>query len=107
MVLRTILAVLDHNLNLGREEIDYKIVYSNARKEYVQKSVYAAKDYNWTFEIVKDIIRFATTHPDSVEFDPDVEELLFPFHLPKNITGLVKPDKATFLPIRRQRQFAK
>lgn len=39
MVLRTILAVLDHNSNIGRAKIGTKWVYSNAKKTMVEKKL--------------------------------------------------------------------
>jgi hypothetical protein len=107
MVLRTILAVLDHNSNIGREKIGTKWVYSNAKKVMVEKAKYAPKSDTWRFQLLDEIVRFSTTDPDLVEFDPQVEELLFPFHLPKNMTGLERPPQAELMAARRSRNRAK
>jgi hypothetical protein len=91
MVLRNILAVMDHNLNLGREQIGERVVYCPAKKEYVIKPTFGPKDESWRIDLADKIVKFATTEPNLVEFDPRIEELLFPFDLPANITGLEKP----------------
>jgi len=107
MILRHILAVLDHNYNVGRAKTGTKIVYSPARKEYVEKAVFAPKDDSWKYAILQIILKFSSTNPEIIEFNPAVEELLFPFHLPKNITGLEKPTTKDFLERRDQRNFSK
>jgi hypothetical protein len=107
MVLRHILAALDHNFNCGRPQIGSKYVWSHAKKEYVVKAVYAPKSSAWRQELLQEMVAFATIQKDLVEFDPAVEELLFPFHLPKNIYGCDKPPREQMLDDRRRRNFAK
>jgi hypothetical protein len=107
MVLRTILAVIDHNSNIGREKVGTKWVYSNAKKTMVEKAKYAPKSNQWRVQLLDEIVRFSTTEPELVEFDPAVEELLFPFHLPKNMTGLERPSRAELLAARSSRIRAK
>lgn len=107
MVLRTILAVMDHNSNIGRAKIGTKWVYSNAKKTMVEKAKYAPKSDVWRKKLLDDIVVFSTSDPELVEFDPQVEELLYPFHLPKNMTGLARPTHAEFIAARRSRIRAK
>jgi hypothetical protein len=93
MLLRTILAILDHNSNLGRHVVGTKIVFSPSRKEFVEKNVYEEKSDAWRHEIARDILLFATEQPNLVVFSPDIEEELYPFHIPDTIHGLTKPNK--------------
>jgi hypothetical protein len=91
MVLRTILAVLDHNNNVGREVVGERVRYNKVSKRYFLGDQYAAKSSQWRTDLVNKIVDF-TKNPSLIEFNPDVEELLFPFPIPKNIAvGVPKP----------------
>jgi hypothetical protein len=90
MVIRTILAIIDHNENVGRAVIGDEIRYSKATKEYKLQAKYEAKDESWRRELVQNCVKFVT-NDYFVEFNPDYDELLKPFDLPKTIAQSEKP----------------
>jgi hypothetical protein len=87
MVLRTILAAMDHNHGIGREKIGERVAFCPAKKTHVIKPTFAPKSQQWRVSLVEDVVKFASTEPDLVEFSPEMETTLFPFNLPDTITG--------------------
>jgi hypothetical protein len=90
MVIRTILAIIDHNENVGRKVIGDQLKYSKATKEYKLQEKYQAKDESWRLALVQDCVKFVTDDK-FIEFSPDFDELLKPFDLPKTIAAAEKP----------------
>jgi hypothetical protein len=90
MVTRTILAIIDHNENVGRRVIGDQLKYSKATKEIKLQAKYEAKDESWRLELVQNCVKFVT-NDYFAEFNPDYDELLKPFDLPKTISGSEKP----------------
>jgi hypothetical protein len=90
MVTRTILAIIDHNENVGRQVIGDQSKYSKATKEHKLQARYEAKDESWRRELVQNCVKFVT-NDHFVEFNPDLDALLMPFDLPKSIAQSEKP----------------
>lgn len=92
MVVRTILAVLDHNTNVGRKVIGEKMEYAKVSKEYKLYDQYEEKDQTWRKELVQKCVEFVRD-PELITFNPDIDQFLMPFDLPKNIipSDVVKP----------------
>jgi hypothetical protein len=90
MVIRTILAIIDHNENVGRKVIGDELKYSKATKEYKLQDKYETKDESWRLALVQDCVKFVTDEK-FIENCPDFDELLKPFDLPKTISACEKP----------------
>jgi hypothetical protein len=92
LVVRTILAVLDHNNNQGRKVIGEKVDYSKVTKEYKLHDKYEEKNQSWRKDLVKKCVEFVV-NPDLITFNPEIDEFLIPFDIPDNIvpTSVVKP----------------
>ena len=84
MVLRSILAVLDHNFNTNRKVTGTVKCWSKAKKCMVEKKQYEKKSNVWRAEIVDKIISYSCDQT-IITIDPEWEKLLFPFPIPKNI----------------------
>ncbi|KAF4521776.1 hypothetical protein B566_EDAN006297 [Ephemera danica] len=90
MVIRSILAVLDHNFNVSRTVVAKFSTYSKSSKKYVLKNKYAEKSNVWRENLMDKIIN-SVYHPEQFEVNPKVEELLFPFPIPTRIDSVEKP----------------
>jgi hypothetical protein len=92
LVVRTILAVLDHNFNVGREVVGDKVDYNKVSKEYKLHDKYQSKDQSWRRDLVKKCVEFVT-NPELITFNPEIDKLLIPFDLPDNIVpiGIQRP----------------
>lgn len=96
MVLRNILAILDHNQNLGRKLIGQKVRYSKATKQYKLEDVFEKKSEQWRKDLVQKIVRSATEESLCI-VDPEKQKVLFPFDLPKNIAPIERPTLASLV----------
>lgn len=105
MVVRTILAVLDHNTNVGRQVIGEKMEYAKVSKEYKLYDQYEEKDQTWRKELVQKCVEFVR-NPELITFNPDIDQFLIPFDLPNNIipSDVVKP---TIEELRKKKQLAR
>jgi hypothetical protein len=92
LVVRTILAVLDHNSNQGRKVIGEKVDYSKVSKEYKLHDKYEEKDQSWRKDLVQKCVEYVR-NPELITFNPEIDKFLIPFDLPDNIvpTSVVKP----------------
>jgi hypothetical protein len=90
MVMRSILAILDHNANVSRKIIGQSTVYSKAKKCYVLKNKYEYKCNMWKEELVQRILNFVY-EPNSVPYNPEIDKLLFPFEIPERMVEVSKP----------------
>jgi hypothetical protein len=91
--LRTILAVLDHNNNLGRAKTgltDYK--YSKATKQWKLVEQSTPKNQKWRADLV-DLAVKLVQDGDLFPYDPAITEHLFPFDLPETIAAVPKPTR--------------
>lgn len=96
MVVRTILAIIDHNSNVGREAVGEKMKYSKPTKEYRMQTTYEEKDDTWRRELVQNCVKFVT---DShfIEFNPDWDAMLMPLDIPQNTAVGEKPSVEALL----------
>lgn len=90
MLMRTELAVLDHNFGLGRKQaackdgrLKYKIVFPKRTREWVAKHRYEPKCYLWRRDILRDVIAIKQGKLSVIERD-----LL---NLPENIASKQRP----------------
>ena len=96
MLMRTELAVLDHNWNLGRQQATTKsgkkkftFVFPKRSKEWLAKPQYEAKDMSWYFHILRDAVLIRTGVKEAVTITlPD---------LPPNIASELRPDVSDIL----------
>jgi len=91
MVTRTILAAMDHNNNLERNIVGDKVYYSKATKEYKLSNKFEPKNSQWRLDEVNRCVEFVT-NPDLIQFNPEIDEVLCPFDLPKSIVPFTPPD---------------
>jgi diphthamide synthase subunit DPH2 len=96
MVLRTILAILDHNNNVGRKVKSQVRKYSKATKQWKLRDVYETKKDQWRLDLVQKIVSSAT-NKEMCEVSPAIQKILFPFELPKNIAPIEKPTMAELI----------
>jgi hypothetical protein len=91
--LRTILAVLDNNNNLGRDRSGkQKVKYSKATKQHKLLDLPVAKNTKWRTQLVLDAVE-CVKDPELFPFDPAIPELLFPFDLPENVAAVPRPSR--------------
>ncbi|KAF4514207.1 UNVERIFIED_CONTAM: hypothetical protein B566_EDAN019252 [Ephemera danica] len=88
-VLRSILAVLDHNSNHGRKLKERVSVYSKRSKAWVLRNVYEKKNNNFRRELL-DMIWQYVKDPQSLHYNSEVDDLLFPMPIPQNIAPAEK-----------------
>ncbi|XP_065353582.1 uncharacterized protein LOC135948296 [Cloeon dipterum] len=92
MQLRMILAILDHNNNVGRAVTGSHTRYSKSRKAFSLENTYETKDHTWRYDLIHDILQYAG-HPD--EFLGSEEEQLKllspPYSIPKSTVSVPKP----------------
>lgn len=86
MMIRSMLAILDHNNNIGRKKVRESVRYSKSQKKWVYVPVYQAKNNNWRKELVDNI---CTVVRGQVKLD----EMLYidNIELPQNIAPISKP----------------
>lgn len=82
MYIRSILAILDHNNNIGREVVGGDVQFSKATKQWRFKNKYKKKNYAWKSELLEKIINY---NPVVCKL-PQVK-----FKVPKNIYKVQKP----------------
>lgn len=91
MVLRSMLAILDHNVNTGRGIVRSGIRYSKATKKYVEQSIRSPKCYKWRQEIVDKVCSFVGGSVDlAIEEDP------YAVNVPQNIAPNSRPSPEEF-----------
>ena len=81
MVLRGILAILDHNANLGRECVGESLKYSKSQNDWVLRKKYKSKETAWRDELMSKIMRLEIYE----------ERVFYDVRLPKNIAPVAKP----------------
>ena len=67
MLARTQLAVMDHNLNIGRElaltrdgSKIFKVVHTKSQKDWVAKPVYQEKDHGYIDDMIEEVLEWTT-----------------------------------------------
>lgn len=85
MHMRSIIAILDHNSNVGKTMIGDKMVYSKPLGHYTIKNRYSSTTNDWRAEIMQNIKEKAK---ENIIFQS--QEQLIP--VPKNIISTPKPD---------------
>lgn len=86
MVLRGMLAILDHNLNLNRDICRTGVRYSKSTKKYVVRNIRVSKDYTWRQDMTEKVCAFVRGEIDlSIDEDPYLVEV------PKNIAPVPRP----------------
>ncbi|KAF4517081.1 hypothetical protein B566_EDAN006400, partial [Ephemera danica] len=90
MVMRSVLAVLDHNSGVSRKVISQVAHYSKASKSFVLKNKYESKSNAWRENILENI-KNAVYHPQLLEYNKDIDSVLFPFPIPTRFTDVPKP----------------
>jgi hypothetical protein len=80
MVLKTILAILDHNYNVKRKIIGSRPVFSKATKKKVHRNIYTASSNEWRQKLIGKIIRNAVS-PDTTIMTENTtfESVLIPY----------------------------
>lgn len=85
MVIRSMLAILDHNNNIGRPKVG-ELRFSKSHKKWVYAYVYQSKDNEWRKELVDNIEKVATALLKQ-ENIPDFDNT----DIPDNIAPMPKP----------------
>lgn len=102
--LRSILAVLDNNHNLGREKSGkQKVKYSKATKQFSLVDVPTAKDNKWCKDLVLQAVE-CVKDKSLYPFNPDISEVLFPFDLPSSVSAVSRPSREELAEKKRYRQ---
>lgn len=86
MYLRSILAILDHNYNTGKNIIGNKMVFSNTLRKYTIKNTYERSKTNWRKQIINMIEEL---FKENILEPMDISENV---SVPQNIVILPKPD---------------
>ncbi|KAF4530368.1 hypothetical protein B566_EDAN018171 [Ephemera danica] len=91
-MMRSTLAVLDHNYNVGRKVTGSKVVWSKASKSYIVKNVYEKKSNQWRKDILNSVMS-CLSNPEqfSESNSPAVQKLFQPYEIPANIAPVEKP----------------
>jgi len=88
MVLRTILAYLDHNANLNKTLVSEVSEYSKETGQWMARKVYQKNDYTWLKDISKMVLANLKNH--HIEITQEEIDLMLPFELPQNIAPTPK-----------------
>jgi hypothetical protein len=81
MVTRGILAILDHNANVGRDCLSESLKYSKGQKKWILKKKYETKSTGWRDALIDKIMRL-----ESYDVEADVSD-----NIPQNIAPIPKP----------------
>ncbi|CAB3382622.1 Hypothetical predicted protein [Cloeon dipterum] len=103
MVLRTILAAMDTNNNVGREIVGTGMRYSKGQKAYVLLNKYEDKSDKWRKNLVNRIVQYVANPSLIDEDEAEIMQLLFPLDVPDNIAQVEKPPKETLEAKRMER----
>lgn len=86
MVLRGMLAIIDHNENVGRVVRRTETRYSKITKKYVERVIREDKCYNWRKILIDKVLAFVRGDLDvSIEDDPHLVDV------PQNIAPIPRP----------------
>ena len=95
-MIRTELAILDHNINLNREqtrsktgELRYRLVHPKRTKEWVATPLYEQKTHDWQLEIQTDVIQLKMGLKTAID-------ILLPA-LPANIATCERPPRTVVI----------
>ncbi len=72
MIIRTKLAAMDNNYNVGRKQARvqkgsnagddrYRLVFPKAKKQWIVKTIYVEKDYSWRKDLIDNVVFFFST----------------------------------------------
>lgn len=86
MCLRSIIAILDHNNNVGRKAKSQKAQYSKVSARWVLKNVYELKTSTWKRDILSEVLACVVTPVSS-----DLPSVTKPADLPANIAPVPRP----------------
>lgn len=87
MVLRSKLAIIDHNSNINREKIGDKAQFSKATGSWVLKNKYAKSTNLWKYDIMEIVEKFCTNKNTN-----DINSI------PKPANEVVVPDQIALFP---------
>ncbi len=103
MLIRTELAVLDHNSNCERKqatrtdgEPQFKIVCPKRTKEWIPKPIMGGKSHNWRLNIAKQVLKLKNGNAEKINIP-------VPENLPANIADTPRPSKEEILQKHRSR----
>ncbi|XP_065336483.1 uncharacterized protein LOC135940755 [Cloeon dipterum] len=93
MLLKTILAVLDHNHNTGRASVGTKTTFSKLRKTYQLETKYEEKCNEWRANLLEEIEKYAKS-PGLLGTEEEEILILSPPHdVPRNINSVPLPSR--------------
>ena len=105
MFVRTALAALDNNYNVGRFQARtnsgdprYKVVYPKGRKDWVAKPITETKSYNYLAPMVHKVIEARLS-------DPSAPPVVQPPQHPGNIAPIPRPPKHDIIAKHKSRFF--
>lgn len=87
MVLRSKLAIMDHNANINKEQIGDKAQFSKATGSWVLKNKYAKSSNRWKYDIMEKVEKFCTNKNTN-----DINSI------PKPVHEVVVPDRIAQIP---------
>lgn len=97
MVLRGMLAIIDHNVNVGREVNRTEVRYSKPTKKFVERSIRFEKDNSWRKDLVAKVCDIVGGRDCSIEDDP------YHIEVSANITSIAWPSTEEL----RERRFSR
>lgn len=98
MVLRGILAVLDHNANIGRECVGKSMKFSKSRKEWIIIKKYASKSTAWRDDLISKIMKLEDYFPNK-KYDAEIPENIAPVPRPTLAEVERRPRYSRFSPM--------
>ncbi|KAF4523141.1 hypothetical protein B566_EDAN015006 [Ephemera danica] len=98
---RSILAALDNNFNLGREEVGQKLYYSKATKRWVYRTTYSPKSETWRKQLLRETLDINNI-PKKNSYEREFNELFGTFYIPQSSVPVPRPT-GDDLPVRQSR----
>lgn len=93
MVLRTILAIIDHNSNLNKKVVSEVQAFSKQATNWIIKKRYAKQSIVWRVDIINQVINYVLDPSVMPPLNPKYEVLFQPYPLPANAAPVQKPSR--------------
>ena len=99
MIIRTKLAAMDNNYNVGRKQARvqkgsnagddrYRLVFPKAKKQWIVKTIYVEKDYSWRKDLIDNVVFFLVhDEHENIQMSNKISSI------PPNIATKQRPDK--------------